>query len=106
MIVPARWYVNGKGKNLKTMREYFQNSGKVRKIVDYSNSADVFEGVNIRGGVCYFQYEKAYNGLCNFVMMNGDDIAGSYDADLSKYTSIVRDGTGDQIIRKIQNQAE
>lgn len=106
MIVPARWYVNGKGKNLKTMREYFQNSGKVRKIVDYPNSADVFEGVNIRGGVCYFQYEKAYNGLCNFVMMNGNDIAGSYDADLSKYTSIVRDGTGDQIIRKIQNQAE
>lgn len=105
MIVPARWYANGKGKNLKTMREYFQNCGQIKKIVDYPNSADVFEGVNIRGGVCYFQYEKAYCGPCNFVTMHGDSIEGSYSADLSKYTSIVRDGTGDQIIRKIQDQS-
>ena len=88
------------------MREYFQNCGKIRKIVDYPNSADVFEGVNIRGGVCYFQYEKAYNGPCDFITMNGDSIEGSYSADLSKYTSIVRDGTGDQIIQKIQNQTD
>ena len=52
MIIPARWYAGGKG--LDEFRNEMLNDSHIRKLVDFENSNDLFSGVDIAGGICYF----------------------------------------------------
>ena len=56
MIMPARWYNGGMGLN--QFRQNMLGDKHVTKLVDYINSKDCFQGVEIAGGVCYFLWER------------------------------------------------
>ncbi len=56
MITPARWFVGGKG--LDEFRRAMLLDDRLRTINDFPNSNDVFPGTQIKGGVCYFLWER------------------------------------------------
>ncbi len=62
MIIPARWYNGGKG--LDDFRSSMLNDRRMKIIHDFPDTSDCFPGLNIRGGVCYFLWEKDHNGNC------------------------------------------
>lgn len=62
MIMPARWYSGGKG--LDEFRDSMMKSKKIKSLFDYFDPNDVFPGIDISGGVCYFLYDRYYEGLC------------------------------------------
>lgn len=62
MIIPARWYNGGKG--LDEFRNSMLTDKRISQIHDFPNTNDCFAGLNIRGGVCYFLWEKDYSGDC------------------------------------------
>ena len=64
MIMPARWYSGGKG--LDSFRNTIMKSNKIKKLFDYFDPNDIFPGIDISGGVCYFLYDNSFNGLCEF----------------------------------------
>ncbi len=99
MIIPARWYAGGKG--LVVFRESMLNSKNISTLVDYANSADCFPNVNIAGGVCYFLWEREYNGDCNVVNATGNGLSKPLLRSLSEYKIFVRDNASVHIIRKI-----
>lgn len=60
MVVPARWFAGGRG--LDDFRESMLTDKRLRKIVDFPDSNDVFPGTQIKGGVCYFLWERDNEG--------------------------------------------
>lgn len=63
MIIPARWFAGGMG--LDVFREEMLNDSRLRSIDDYLSAADVFPGVGLKGGVCYFLWNRDHPGLCD-----------------------------------------
>lgn len=73
MIIPARWYSGGKGLN--DFRDKMLKDDRLSKIFDFPETKDCFPGVNIRGGICYFLWEKDHKGICEIVNnVNGNTI--------------------------------
>lgn len=62
MIIPARWFAGGKG--LDDFRESMLGDDRLRSIDDYLSAADVFPGVGLKGGVCYFLWDRDNRGEC------------------------------------------
>ena len=62
MVIPARWFAGGKG--LDDFRESMLTDDRLRSIDDYLSASDVFPGVGLKGGVCYFLWDRDNPGAC------------------------------------------
>jgi hypothetical protein len=62
MVIPARWFAGGKG--LDEFRESMLTDSHLRSIDDYLSASDVFPGVGLKGGVCYFLWDRDNPGNC------------------------------------------
>ncbi|MBB6050829.1 Eco57I restriction-modification methylase domain-containing protein [Armatimonas rosea] len=62
MIIPARWFAGGKG--LDEFREAMLSDNRIRSIDDYLSASDVFPGVGLKGGVCFFLWDRENPGAC------------------------------------------
>jgi len=62
MVIPARWFAGGKG--LDEFRESMLADDRLRSIDDYLSASDVFPGVGLKGGVCFFLWDRESPGPC------------------------------------------
>ncbi len=60
MIMPSKWFTGG--KYLDEFRANMLSDNRISKLIDYSNFRDVFPGVDIAGGICYFLWDKKLSG--------------------------------------------
>ena len=75
MIIPARWYSGGKG--LDDFRNKMLNDEKISEIHDFPQTSDCFPGLNIRGGICYFLWDKNHKGNPNIINYKNNKIISS-----------------------------
>lgn len=104
MIIPSRWMASGLG--LSEFRQTMLNDRHIRKLVDYPVASEVFSGVEIKGGVCYFLWERDMEGDCAVTTIRGDEVIGPVDRKLDEYDILVRDSRALNILRKVQNKNE
>lgn len=107
MIIPARWFAGGKG--LDEFRESMLTDDRIRSIDDYLSAADVFPGVGLKGGVCYFLWDRDHPGTCRVtthfkdwpisaadrpLLEEGVDVFVRFNAGLSILKKVVAAETG------------
>jgi site-specific DNA-methyltransferase (adenine-specific) len=103
MIIPARWFAGGKG--LDEFRTDMLQDKRIRKLVDFENSNEVFPGVDVAGGICYFLWDRDNPGLCevtNFI--NGGEEKS--ERSLGEFPIFIRHSTAIPIIKKVLAKKE
>ena len=99
MIIPSRWFSGGKG--LDDFRKAMLSDRRIRKLVDYENFKDVFPGVDLAGGACYFLWDRDYSGKCEVTNFSKHN-PSSEERYLDEFDTFIRQNLAVKIVKKIQ----
>ena len=101
MIVPSRWFAGGRG--LDDFRDEMLHDERIRTIVDFPISSECFPGVEIKGGVCYFLWDRDSKGDCEIKTMRNNEVSIVQRSLLEKgCDTFIRYNNAISILRKVQ----
>jgi site-specific DNA-methyltransferase (adenine-specific) len=101
MVVPSKWFSGGKGLN--EFRAKTLSDQRIRYLIDYPNSRDAFNGVDVAGGVMYFLWNRDNHGTCMVeTRANGQSVVA--ERSLNEHDVFVRDNRVLNIIKKVKTQ--
>lgn len=102
MIIPARWYAGGKG--LDEFRNAMLSDNRLVYLHDFVDASECFSGVEIKGGVCYFLWDKEHKGDCTVVEHRNKEIISTLSRSLIEKGSdtFIRYNRAINILRKIR----
>lgn len=103
MIIPSRWFSGGKG--LDSFRDEMLNDSRIRVLCDYENFKDVFPGVDLAGGACYFLWDRDNKGICKVKNYIGKEFSESYRY-LNQFDTFIRSNISIEIVEKITSKYE
>lgn len=106
MIIPSRWFTGGFG--LDSFRKDMLNDKRIRIIHDFLNASDCFPGVEIKGGVCYFLWDRDNKGKCEIITHSENKIISTMNRDLleENIDVFIRYNEAVNILKKIKNLNE
>lgn len=73
----------------------------IRKLVDYENFRDVFPGVDLAGGACYFLWERDSQGECEVTNYSKDKPL-TISRYLDQFDVFIRQNLALEIVQKVQ----
>lgn len=100
LIIPARWFTTGRENLIGQFRQDMLTSKTVKKMVVYADSHDIFPTVEIKGGLCYFLLDPAYQGDCEYILVQAG-IADSSVRSLDDFDILIRDAKLAEIVKKV-----
>ena len=105
MIIPSRWYSGGMG--LSNFRNDMLTEGHISHLVDYINSKDCFQGVDIAGGVCYFLWDRDHHSpMCEITNISADN-KNTVTRPVNEFGSFfIRSNNAIGIIKKVMSRSE
>ena len=104
MVIPSRWMAGGLG--LSDFRSEMLEDRRIRQLTDYPAASEVFPGVELKGGVCYFKWDRDYEGDCAVTTVRGNEVVGPIERNLGEFDVLVRDSRALDILRKVQRKQE
>ena len=106
MIVPSRWFAGGRG--LDSFRDEMLSDKRIREIHDFPNANECFPGVEIKGGVCYFLWDKDYSGDCSISTYANNNLVSKLKRPLKEKgcNTLIRFNEAIPILRKVQSIKE
>ena len=102
MITPSRWFTGGKG--LDDFRDEMLHDDRLRVIHDYPEASDCFSGVQIKGGVSFFLWDREHKGMCKVYSHKGNDVYGPVERPLLEHgcDTFIRYNEAVDILHKVQ----
>ena len=100
MIRPSRWFSGGKG--LDEFRKSMLTDRHIRKLVDYENFKDVFPGVDLAGGACYFLWCRDSEGACEVTNFSKEtpSVVSRY---MDEFDVFIRQNLALKIVHKVKS---
>jgi site-specific DNA-methyltransferase (adenine-specific) len=99
MIIPSRWMATGLG--LSDFRKMMLSDKRIRVLVDYPMSKEVFNAVEVKGGVCYFLWDASHDRDCSVETIRNQTVIGPFTRSLGEFDVFVRDVRAVSILRKV-----
>ena len=99
MVIPSRWMASGLG--LTEFRQTMLKDRCIRELVDFPSASDVFPGVEVKAGVCYFLWDSAFNDDCAVTTVRNGEVIGPIARNLGEHDVFVRDGRAVSILHKV-----
>lgn len=106
MIVPARWYAGGRG--LDDFRDEMLHDKRICEIHDFVDPSECFDGVQIKGGVCYFLWDREHQGDCKVSSHSGGKVCSVMLRPLLEdgLETFIRHNNAIDIFRKVNKKHE
>lgn len=104
MVIPSRWMASGLG--LSEFRQAMLSDRRIRELIDFPAASDVFPGVEIKAGVCYFLWDATHDGDCNVTTIRGGEAIGPVKRRLGEFDVFVRDSRAMSILHKVLKHGE
>lgn len=95
LIMPSRWMTGGKG--LDDFRNKIIDDKRFMVLHDYFNAKECFSNVEIKAGICYFLWNKNFNGKCNIYTHYENN-------EIKKTIRLLKDSDNDDIFIRDSNQ--
>jgi site-specific DNA-methyltransferase (adenine-specific) len=99
MVIPSRWMAGGRG--MDDFRRKMLGDRHIMSLVDYPNSAQVFPGVDLKSGICYFLWGSAHDGDCSVTLVRDDVVIGPSSRKLDEHDVFIRDVRAAAILKKV-----
>ncbi len=109
MIIPTRWYAGGRG--LDDFRNQMLDDKHISELHDFTKTEVLFQNINVRGGICYFLWDKSYDNsksLTEVFTYNGDlnPISKKRSIKTEGSDIFIRHSVGVSIIDKIRKNSD
>ena len=106
MVIPSRWFAGGRG--LGDFRDEMLRDDQMREMNDYLTASDCFPGVEIKGGVVYFLWERGSSGDCKITTHEKGKVVSTSTRPLLEKgaETFVRYSEAIGILRKVQSYGE
>ena len=106
MIIPSRWMAGGRGVgDFEGFRQRMLGDHGTRELVDFPVASEVFPGVEVKGGICYFLWDGTYNGKARVRTIRGDEEQVAL-RNLDEFDVFVRDQRAVDILHKVLAKKE
>ena len=106
MIIPSRWFSGGKDVN--EFRSNMLSDNSIRILHDFLDAKECFNGVEIKGGVCYFLWNRDYKGDCDVFTHQSDGRVIQSRRPLLEHgvDTFIRQNQLISVLRKVQSKGE
>lgn len=104
MVIPSRWLVGGRG--LDEFRSKMLGEHHIVELVDFPVSKEVFPGVEVKGGVCYFLWDKSHQDKTKYTQIRGEGTKSTQLRFLDEFDVFIRDEVAITILRKVLKAGE
>ena len=99
-IIPSKWFSGGRESLLGPFRKETLNDDRVKRLVVYSNPKDIFENVEVKGGICYYLVDEKYHGDCDYSLFkNGEETRARRK--LNEFDILIREPEVSDIVKKV-----
>ena len=100
MVTPSRWFAGGRG--LDEYRAEMLADKHMRVLVDFPDAGEAFPGIQIKGGVSYFLWDKSWNDACEVTTIcGGKPTSAPLKRYLGAYDVLVRRNEAVPILEKV-----
>ncbi len=102
LIIPSRWFSGGRENLLADFRRDMLDNRGVSKLFTFTDSHDVFPAVEIKGGLCYYLYDRQHDDDCEYTIVQ-DNKRRTSTRRLNDFDVLIREPILAELIKKVSD---